>query len=155
MDTNNYGDPLTLNSPEFAYIYPGISSLGGNVKDSATNQPAFQFRVQNGWNFRIFVLGDKYERVRHDDKVCGWTTKYDPYGEVCNGGYDPETGRFHYYFISTWYEWVKRTSQTDLPGLEGGTVLPEAWVLDQILFDGSLTDAVTIPVYQALPILEP
>jgi hypothetical protein len=50
---------------------------------------------------------------------------------------------------------VKRTSQTDLPDFEGGALLNEAWEVDQILFDGALTDAVTIPVYQALPILVP
>jgi hypothetical protein len=155
----SWTDPLTLPSPVFSYIYPDVSSLKGSwgQLDSSTSQPAVGFMAQNGWLFRIYVLGQKWHKVWLTRTLCGWTDTYEPNGVPCNP-YSQSRRGFYYEYTEPYFVWWLDGINMDLPGFNGGFAADgegNSWLINQMIVDGSPTTYLTIPVYQALPILVP
>jgi len=156
-----YDTPLSSHwGPEFAYITPyDPSSKNGSYTDPKSNQKSFYFSVKYGWQFRVWVVGNYW--VQHHDTIdmCEWTDRFDRNGQPCYP--DKPSPGFYYSRLERYSYWVQQQFQVELPDVafgpntRGGMTTDDTWVVDKILFDGSLTNAVTIPVYQALPILAP
>jgi hypothetical protein len=135
-----------LRGPQFIYIYPGESSRLGSYVDSATGEPAFGVTATTAWNFSVRVIGERYELVQHTDCAGSW--EFNPQASAC-----VRADGYPYHYLSTYRVWESRGYQY-IPGYEGGRIIGLApWQISRVLFDGVLSDAFTIPAYQAQAVL--
>jgi hypothetical protein len=136
---SHFQNNQSLRPPDFVYLYPGESSRRGAFTDSATGQPAYGVMATTAWDIYVYIEGDKWEYREFTDTYCD--PQYLPW--VCN------LKEYSY------WKWVE-IGWENIPDLQIPVKINSnnSWQTSRVLFDGTLSDAFTIPVFQALSILK-